>query len=91
MVFSFNQIAIVSIIIALFINYFFINYIKSKEPILTLILGNTITIIGLFKFYLIHDMVFYTKYGNVVPYFITTYIITTGLFFTIIGYIKSSK
>lgn len=91
LVFSFKQICIVSVITTLFIDYFFINYIKSKDSILTLLLGSIITITGLFKFHLVYNETFYTNYGNVIPYFIATYLITTGLFLSIIGYIKNSR
>ncbi|AVP56070.1 hypothetical protein K144313037_p10240 (plasmid) [Clostridium tetani] len=91
MIFSFKQICIVSVIITLFIDYFFINYIKSKDSISNLLFGNIITIIGLFKFHLVYNETFYTTYGNVIPYFIATYLITTGLFLSITGYIKNSR
>lgn len=91
MIFSFNQICLVSIIITLLVGQFFIGYIKSKESISTLILGHTITIVGLFMLYLVYDVVFYTNYGNIIPYFIPTCVITTGLFLSIIGYVKSSS
>ncbi|KGI36906.1 hypothetical protein [Clostridium tetani] len=82
MIFSFRQICMVSVIIT---------YIKSKDSISNLLLGNIITITGLFKFYLVYNETFYTNYGNVIPYFIATYLITTGLFLSIIGYVKNSK
>lgn len=91
MIFSLYFRIIVSVLITIIIDSFFIKYIKSKESLLSILMGYLITTIGLFTFYLVYTTRFYTKYGSIPPYFIATYMITTGLFMSLIGYTKNSK
>lgn len=79
---------VLSILFSIFITLFLMPHIKRKEPIVNVLFGLQITLIGMFVFYIVYNTTSYTLYANVLPYFIATYLITTGLVFSAFEYFK---
>jgi len=76
--------AVISAVIDLFI----LEHIKRKEPIVNVLFGLHITLIGMFIFFIVYNTTFYNRVDYAIPYFIAIYLMTTGFIFSFYEFIK---
>lgn len=88
---SLYRLLMISAVITLIIDYFLLMHIPRKDPVGNSILGLHITLVGLPLFYLVYNQTFYTQTGHYLPYFVVTFIIVTGLAYSLFDFVPKSK
>lgn len=84
-----NYIKFISmIIISIIIDLLILKKIKQKKRPKDSILGFQISILGIFLFYIVYNREFYTMYADIIPFFMSVYLIVTGVVFNIYNYIN---
>ena len=76
------------IIISILLDLFLLKHIKRKDPVANVLFGLQITLMGMFVYFIVYNTTFYTPYGSLFPYFIAIYLITTGVMFSFLEFIK---
>ena len=88
---SLDIVIIFFLVLSIILNIGFIKRIKRDKGASNIIFGMIISIVGISSFLFVWNFTFYSITEVIVAYFITIYLIVTGIFFTSIGFLFKEK